>query len=213
MADFNPVDLIEKYIDTIDQNKFDDFYDALEADIPSEKKSIIGQVTKTLENAGINPLEHLDYVPNYYCSYREDLKGDLYIPDNIMWIGTSAYSFCQNITYIHLPNNCKTLYPAAFAACTNLQSVDFPDGLKDIKQRAFYNCKLKGDIVLPDGLEKIGQYAFSGNKGLTSVTIPKDLKSLDSYPFGNPGEFFTLRLHKGTTLFQPYANLHIQYID
>lgn len=210
--EFNPVNFIEKYIDLIDNDKFEEFYDTLDREISSENKSVIGDITKVLNNAGINPLDYLDYVPLYYCSYRTDLPSELILPDNIKYIGTSAFCFCTSLEKVILPEGLTVIYPDAFAACVELKNINLPSSLKEIKHRAFFNCRelTKQNDWFQEGLQEIGRSAFWNTK-VDDVIIPRSLKSLGRNMLGT--EKRSINVYRDMKDFTTLKDFDVNYID
>ena len=56
-------EFIEKNIDLIEDNKWDAVYRKI---TPSINHAFVKTFTEVLLEAGINPLNYIDYVPNYY---------------------------------------------------------------------------------------------------------------------------------------------------
>lgn len=207
-----PINYIEKYIDLIDKNKFELFYMILDGEIASSHKSIIGEITKILNDAGIDPLQYMSDVPNYYCIYRKDLPTELILPSNIEYIRPCAFSFCDSLQIVVLSEGLTTIYPRAFAACVQLRTINLPSSLKEIKANAFFNCRelTKQDDWFSEGLEKIGSSAFWNTK-VDDVIIPRSLKSLGTNMLGP--EKCTINIYRDTKDFHILNDFNVNYID
>lgn len=64
----------------------------------------------------------------------------VYMPDSIMYIGTSAFASCEGIVSIQLPEKLESIDANAFGRCRNLQSVYIPGNVSYIGDGAFYAC-------------------------------------------------------------------------
>lgn len=146
---------IEENINLIEHERWDIIYD------PQDSRSVytyffddkcerIPEFTAILLDAGIDPLESLDYVPSWY-QYQPAIK------------------------YVNIPNHIKRVDYYAYGNCEELYRVTLPNSIKHIGERAFYGCtKLEG-IYLPDSVTNIEEEAFAYCKKLSAVSLPKDI--------------------------------------
>ena len=113
-------EFIEKHIDLIDENKWDIFVDKLfdAADVSSN----ISDVYRTLEEANIDIIEYLNFIPDYYLYNNYDRK-ELYISEYARRIGASAYENNSLLETIHIPKTVHTFYYQCFAHCPNLKDI------------------------------------------------------------------------------------------
>ena len=85
---------IEDNIGFLDDNNFEAFYGNMDY-VPNIVKS---KISSMLLQSGINPLKHLESVPEAFLKYAHNFEDfhltDLVIPDNIREIGNDA--FCQS---------------------------------------------------------------------------------------------------------------------
>ena len=91
-----------------------------------------------------------------FCSTKLQ---SLDIPDNVTTIGTYAFAYMTDLSYLKLPKN-LTVIPERL--CSGDSSLD--------------------KITFPSKVETIGKNAFSSN-GLTSISIPSSVKKIDNYAF------------------------------
>ena len=102
--DSNVARLIEKYIDLIEANKWEDFYASINHYVDDNGCSITPKMTKALLAADVDPLPYLKKVPMYYfCDPEIEI---LHVPDHIQIIERNAY-MCSNLKQFHLPANLK----------------------------------------------------------------------------------------------------------
>lgn len=129
-----------------------------------------------------------------YCS---QLSSELYMTDNLMYLGYEAFYECNNLTgSIYVSQNLSYVYDNTFYNCENLTGdLYVPDNIKYIGMNAFYGCRNIGPLLrLPEDLEVIDYYAFCGTQSITTVIWPKNLKSIGSSAFGYSGLSGTLEL-------------------
>lgn len=202
-------ELIEKYIDLIDSNHFEDFYLNIGAEVNNHHSAITGYISEILESAEIFPLDHLSYVPKYYAAYRQDLEA-IRIPDHITAIDNGAFKFCSNLRSVELPEGLEIIGSEAFAACIHLSKIKFPSSLVKIDKQAFFNCADLREYNFNEGLKEIGSNAFWGTRK-TTVEIPSSVSMIGNKCWGTME--MTFRLHRGAPVLGVYATGHIEYID
>ena len=143
----------------------------------------LGEVTDD-EATGLRVLRSSD--GNSYAVLREAIAwDDEYIDDEyIAWIkrtitsfeddelisiGSSAFSSCSNLTSIDLPA-ATSIDSSAFSNCSKLTSIDLP-AATSIDSSAFSNCYKLTSIDLP-AATSIDTFAFSNCYNLTSIDLP-----------------------------------------
>ena len=87
-ADIEFVDsFIEQNIDLIDNNDWEAVYNNLLQQFTGRR---VGLFTEKILACGINPLDWLSYIPNYYLWGATDIS-QFKVPDNIVYIGEHAF--------------------------------------------------------------------------------------------------------------------------
>ena len=117
-------------------------------------------LTQLLNTLNIDPLNYLDYIPDYFLRQSE-------------------------IKSIIIPSYIKSIRRDAFAGCTGLTSVTIPDSVTSIGEAAFCDCSSLTSIIIPDNVTSIGQSAFSGCTGLKNIIIPNSVTSIGTWAFGH----------------------------
>lgn len=161
-------EFLEKNIELVEENKFNELYKKAETELYFSQD--IGTLTRTLLAADVNPLEHLTEIP--YCY----LYGD------------------SNITQFVIPDKIEVVYSEAFADCSQLHDVIFGKDVFVIYYGAFEGCTELTDVTLNDGLLEIGQYAFRMTN-IEKLRLPSTLISIDVQAFP---EHVTLEVFPGT---------------
>lgn len=124
---------IEDNIDLIEDRAWDQIYDNARFTLDSEST---GGFTLAMLDIGEDPLETLDYIPDYYLS---DAKIEsFYIPNHIHELceGCFAYSSLKEIV---IPGSVTTIGMYAFSECPQLKRVTIPPTATSIEGNAFLN--------------------------------------------------------------------------
>lgn len=132
---------LRKYIDLIDENRFDEFYDQINN---NDELSIydVGKTTKLLMEADIDPLPYLSRIP------------------------TGLYCECD---IVHFVTNKNIDFGACFKA-TKLFSVVINEGCTDIGNSAFCECHELEHVALPSTLQYIPPFIFEHCYKLREIT-------------------------------------------
>ena len=128
---------------------------------------------------------------------RNDLTGELVIPNSVTSIGDGAFSGCWGLTSIVIPNSVTSIGERAFYNCSGLKEVHINDlsawcnisfGGSDANplcyaKNLYLNGELVTELVIPEGITEIKNYAFSSCSGLTSIVIPNSVTSIGNSAF------------------------------
>ena len=105
------------------------------------------------------------------------------IPNSVVSIGDSAFSWCDSLTSITIPDGVTFIHDFAFDSCSELESVMIGDSVTIIGNGAFYGCSSLTSVTIPDSVTAIGNRAFNGCDSLTSITIPDSVTYIGDYAF------------------------------
>ena len=165
---------------------------------------LASEFTQLMNSLNIDPLEHLNYIPNWFLSnttiksitiptYIKRIGSGAFqncvhlthitIPDSVIDIGTEAFAYCKGLTSIIIPDSVISISHGCFRNCTYLASITLTNNITTISNGVFENCRALSSIVIPDGVTDIGYQAFLGCDKLTSVTIPSSVISIGSEVF------------------------------
>ena len=164
----NLKEFLEKNIELIEENKFDELYKKAENQLFFP--DAIGNLTRMLRRADIDPLLYMHTVP--YCYFYGD----------------------SEIETINIPDNIEFIDSEAFANCSNLESVSFGRSVSVIYYGAFNNCRNLSNVYLNDGLLEIGHYAFK-NTNIEKIRLPQSLRDIDIQAFP---ELMTMQVYRGS---------------
>ena len=140
---FEVKEFIEDNIDLIEKRAWDQIYDNAQFTLDSEST---GGFTLAMLDIGEDPLDTLDYIPNYYLS---DAKLESFtIPNHIHELceGCFAYSSLKEIV---IPDSVTTIGMYAFYECPQLKRVVIPSSVQNIEGNSFY--PFDGVIVCKEG--------------------------------------------------------------
>lgn len=150
-------EFIEKYIPVINNNDFTFLYNHALDELDDE--SYIGELTFALNQAGIDPLEHMSSIPSdYYNSYPA--KSIPPIPSHITAIMSQAF-FDSEVTSIRVPGNVTILRETAFDYACELKTVVIEEGVSYIRESCFIDCGSLENVYLPASLITLGNRAFT----------------------------------------------------
>lgn len=160
--------------------------------------------TQLMNSLNIDPLEHLNYIPNYFLAdttiksitiptYIKRIGSAAFqncvhlahitIPDSVIDIGTEAFAYCKGLTSVTIPDSVTIIGGSAFSRCSRLTSITIPDNVTSIGSSAFKECAGLTSIVIPGNVMDIGELAFFWCEGLTNVTIGNNVTSIGDEAF------------------------------
>ncbi len=105
------------------------------------------------------------------------------IPDGVISIRNSAFSFCGNLTGVTIPGSVTDIGEHAFMSCSSLINITIPSSVSRIGDGAFASCSSLPDIVIPSGVMDIGGSAFVGCRSLVSITISNSVSRIGDSAF------------------------------
>lgn len=146
MKDLTLREFIEKYEKAIDNQEFEKIYRLASSNL--EYIGDTGNLTGLFYQCGVDPLEHLSKVPDYYAiqvNYQPIcIPSNINIPSNITGIGAHAFSNSTPLTSVSISDGARSIGEGAFTDCILLTSITIPESVARIGLRAFYGClKLK----------------------------------------------------------------------
>ena len=147
--------------------------DAANTVFRSENNCLIDRRTNSVIRGGIN-----SEIPSSVTSFEAEafahsnLKS-IVIPDNVWYIGPSAFSSCLNLESVVFSTRLTYIEAYAFKGCTLLKSVTLPEGLKRIWTGAFQGCSTLNSVVLSSTATEIDENIFAECFSLASIVIPE----------------------------------------
>ena len=142
---FEVKEFIENNIELIEDRAWDQIYDNARFTLDSEST---GGFTLAMLDIGEDPLEYLDYIPEYYLS---DAKIDSFtIPNHILELSEGCFAY-SSLKEIIIPDGVTTIGMYAFYECSQLKRVVIPPSVQNIEGNSLY--PFDGVIVCKEGSE------------------------------------------------------------
>ena len=130
---FEVKEFIEDNIDLIEDRAWDQIYDNALFTLDSEST---GGFTLAMLAIGEDPLETLDYIPDYYLS---DAKIESFkIPNHIHELSEGCFAY-SSLREIVIPDSVTTIGMYAFFECPQLKRITIPPTVTSIEGNAFQN--------------------------------------------------------------------------
>ena len=86
--------------------------------------------------------------------------GDIIIPNNVTYIGESAFEYCDKLTSVKIPDSVSCIDRLAFHHCHSITQILIPNSTLNIGDHAFYECINLKSSTIPDSVTSIGKEAF-----------------------------------------------------
>lgn len=134
------IEFIKQHELAIDDENFIRVYmDAYE--IFSERNEVesISLLTDMFEEAGIKPLEYMNFIPSYYKS--DSTITQFVVPSTIKAIMADAFHNCTKLSAVRLPKTVKLIDKNAFRRCKSLQFIIYDGEPLDFMNINFSNLK------------------------------------------------------------------------
>lgn len=112
---------IEKYIELIEDNKFNVLYIEAEKYLPKDDIHILTECLIDPE-VGCKVLSNMRYVPKYYLATNTTIT-QIELPDSIEVIRARAFDKCFNLEEVILPESVAVVDAYAFANCYSLKKL------------------------------------------------------------------------------------------
>ena len=107
------------------------------------------------------------------------------VPENVTYIGSNAFSYCDSLKTVSLPNGVTSMGTYVFDDCNALESANIPTSIATVPSYTFRNCDKLTNVTMHDGITSIGSYAFSGCTALTAIELNNQITSINSSAFYN----------------------------
>lgn len=130
---------IERNILLIEEHEFEELYKRALKELPFQ----IGNLTTSLMDAGINPLDYSNKI--YSWMFSNSMIKQLDIPNQITEIESSAFRDCFWLTKVHIPLSIIAINEYAFSGCYDIEDITYEGTItewKDVDKNGsiFYDC-------------------------------------------------------------------------
>ncbi|EAX87445.1 surface antigen BspA-like [Trichomonas vaginalis G3] len=128
------------------------------------------------------------------CPYIKSV----YIPPNVLHIGTYAFSNCEHLSNVTLSSGLRSLGQGAFEYCISLKYITIPDTLGSIGVLAFRGCSGLINIFIQSYISSIFSSAFEGCSSLKSLNHPINISTIGKNTFSGCSSLESLIIEEGT---------------
>lgn len=140
--------------------------------------------------AGVREIEDSFCSASSYFRLR-NLKKLRFESDDLLRIGSYAFSGCAELEELVLPRKIEELGDAAFRYLKRLKdvhvvdsSLTLPKSLVSCGKQVFYECEsITNRVVLEEGFSALSDEMFSHCKSIPSVVLPNSLKTIGKQAF------------------------------
>ena len=105
-----------------------------------------------------------NYLDTIYCNGMKNT-----LPDNLEYIGISAFCRCYFLESITFGPNVSYIANCAFSFCYSLESVTLPSSLTEVNSLVFYACSSLRAVEFPASISYIDENAFGYCYKLKSI--------------------------------------------
>ena len=157
--------IIEEHIDEIDANNFGPIYDDMwEKEVPME---YVSTLTEQFWEAGIEPLEHMNYVPECYAAFLIEVPDTITIPGNCLELASNAFAYCY-VKELILEEGVRGIREHAFHSC-EMHTIRLPSSVEYIHNRAFFHCDKLLDIYYEGTVEEFSKIRNSAGGSIMEI--------------------------------------------
>ncbi|NCB92847.1 MAG: leucine-rich repeat domain-containing protein [Clostridia bacterium] len=110
--------------------------------------------------------------------------GNIYIGDEVEYIGFEAFAGSEHLQKMKIPSNVKVIAEEAFGECNVLSTLTIAEGTELIGEKAFEKCKDLRAITIPASVCKLGDYCFAGCEDARTLEFKEgNLMSIGKHAF------------------------------
>lgn len=168
--------------DYLNENDFDSFYKLVAEyylghyDFNDINLNISpAEYTELFYKSGINPLDHISNIPDYYLIYSNITS--FTVPSSVKIIGNSAFSHSEQLQKVTILPGTEKIDEFVFYGCKALKEIDIPNTVKYIGNMAFGDTAIE-QIEIPEGVEELGEKIFQHCDLLNLISLPSTLKKI-----------------------------------
>jgi hypothetical protein len=99
--------------------------------------------------------------------YENRVVTSVVIPDSVISIINSAFTYCSNLTSVTIGNGVTSIGSGAFSHCTSLTSITIPNSVTAIRAGAFFGCTNLTSATIPESVTEFGDDVFGECPNLT----------------------------------------------
>ena len=114
---------------------------------------------------------------------RTKLDTEIVLPDNLEWLGSSAFAESGLKGGLKIPNTINEIQQSTFNGCKFTGNLVLPEGLLAIGNNAFYKSGFSGELIIPQDVVRIGNSAFEGCCFTGPLVLPSSLQQVGTNAF------------------------------
>ena len=148
--------------------------------IPKSLTSCGGDIFSGCSNLKtINFEEGITVIPASLFNGNDNIWFDgleeIYIPDTVTTIGSSAFVSCKNLVSVTGMKNVTWIGDYVFSGCVKMADVELPAGLTSLGWSVFRNCTSLVKMTIPKSLTSCGWDIFSGCSNLKTINFEEGI--------------------------------------
>ena len=109
---------------------------------------------------------HLQNIGIYAFAYCFSLSGKLVFPENVTFIGDSAFANCVSVSEVVIQSDLENISLQSFDHCESLNRVELNGAVQKIDDYAFANCPELEYVFIPSSVTEISPTAFDNDTNL-----------------------------------------------
>lgn len=137
----------------------------------------------------------ISILPDMFANNNSQIK-KVIIPNNIIYIGKRAFSFCDNLESVIFEDNssCKIICDECFDFCVNLMQINVPDSVEYIGDSCFRCNKKLESFIFPRSIKNTGKYIFCESNIKKIIIHKTTIKNINNefLDYANALEYVTL---------------------
>lgn len=128
-------------------------------------------------------------------AYKEKNITDIVLPQEVEYIGESAFQDCRILKNINLPENLIDIDDKAFMGCGNVEIISIPDSVSHIGKSAFEYCD--ETVKTSDGIDYVDSWAVGADNTMKSLSVREGTRGLAESALYGCTELETVKLPDG----------------
>lgn len=152
-----------------------------------------------------------------FMSFRSGSLKSITLPNSLISIEESAFSWCSGLTRINIPSSVSSINDGAFFWCIGMTEITVDEknsnytatnGVlfnKNQSKLIWYPSGREGAYSIPNTVVSIANEAFSYSWLLTSITIPNSVTAIGENAFRNCESLTSITLPNSVTAIGNYA--------
>ena len=138
------------------------------------------------------------YINKHLIEVKYTVTGEITVDDGTLTIADNAFGSCQ-ITGVNLPDSIVRIGNSAFSWCQKLKTITIPESVTFIGENAFNCCYALKELRIPGNISKISDGMFGHCSALASITIPESVTTIGVSAFESCSNLSVLTMPESVT--------------